>query len=323
MAEHGLVLGKFMPPHRGHMHLVDFARRITPDLTVVVGSLASEPISGQMRYTWMKELYPDLRVVHLTDENPQLPEEHPDFWEIWKTSLLRIAQRPIDLLFASEDYGAELARELGASFVPTNGGRGLLAVSGTAVRANPLAHWADLPANVQAHFAKRIVLFGPESTGKTTLAQALAEEFSGIFVPEYARTYLQGRESDFGPVDMVMIARGQRASEEALARAGKPLLFCDTDPLTTLLWSQELFDAAPPPLLDLAEHQDYDLTLLLDIDVPWVEDPLRLRPHGRPRFLASCRQALEQRGRSYQRISGGWQERFVAAVAAVRNLLDP
>lgn len=321
MPEHGLVLGKFMPPHLGHRHLVDFARNFTSDLTLVVGSLAVEPIPGELRHAWMRELYPDLRVVHLTDENPQLPEERPDFWQIWRDSLARVAERPIDLLFASEPYGEPLARVLGARFIPTNAGRTLLPISASEVRRDPISHWSLLPANVQAYYARRVLLFGPESTGKTTLAQTLAETFSATLVPEYARSYLEGREENFGVAEMVDIARGQRASEEALARVGRPLLICDTDPLTTLLWSQELFGAAPEPLPTLARANPYHLILLLDVDVPWVKGSLRLRPQGREAFMTRCREALEEYGRDHVLVSGGWQERLEKACEAVRAML--
>lgn len=310
-----------MPPHRGHLHLVDFARAYTDDLTIVVGSLAAEPIDGALRYAWMKELAPGARVVHLTDENPQQPEEHPEFWSIWRDSLRRVARRPVDLLFASEPYGARLAHELGARFIPTNAGRELLAVSGSAVRQDPFTCWDFIPPCVQAYYARRVVIFGPESTGKTTLAQRMSAELGGTFVPEYARTYLQGREADFGPQDMIAIARGQRASEEALARAGRPLLVCDTDPLTTLLWSQELFGEVPEPLRTLAEHDHYDLTLCLNVDVPWVEDPLRLRPYEREGFLERCLEALRARGRRHIVISGSWEERWERALQAVGKLI--
>ena len=310
-----------MPPHRGHLHLVDFARAYTNDLSIVVGSLAAEPIDGALRYAWMNELAPGARVVHLTDENPQHPEEHPEFWSIWRNSLRRVAQRPIDLLFASEPYGARLAHELGARFIPTSAGRELLPVSGSAVRQDPFACWDFIPSCVQAYYARRIAIFGPESTGKTTLALALARHLNGTFVPEYARTYLDGREEQFGPEDMVAIARGQKASEEALARVGRPLLICDTDPLTTLLWCQELFGEVPDPLPALAKHDRYDLTLCLNVDVPWVQDSLRLRPHRREEFFERCLRELEERGRRTIVISGSWEERWRKALKAVGTII--
>ena len=80
----GMVLGKFHPPTLGHRYLVDFARHYVRDLTVVVGTLRREEIPGELRFRWMREMFPDVRVVHLTDENPQYPAEHPDFWDIWR-----------------------------------------------------------------------------------------------------------------------------------------------------------------------------------------------------------------------------------------------
>ena len=79
-----MVLGKFLPPHLGHVYLIEFAREYVDDLSVVVGTLRAEPIPGELRFLWMRELFPDVRVVHLTDENPQHPEEHPEFWRIWQ-----------------------------------------------------------------------------------------------------------------------------------------------------------------------------------------------------------------------------------------------
>ena len=83
----GLVLGKFLPPHAGHVYLCEFARNYVDELTIVVGTLAREPIAGTTRFAWMRELFPFDRVVHLTDENPQDPSEHPAFWDIWRASL--------------------------------------------------------------------------------------------------------------------------------------------------------------------------------------------------------------------------------------------
>src|SRR5205823_888204 len=79
---HGMLLGKFLPPHLGHVYLAEFASRYADRLTVVVCSLRREPIPGELRSRWMRELFPLADVVHLTDELPQEPAEHPDFWEL-------------------------------------------------------------------------------------------------------------------------------------------------------------------------------------------------------------------------------------------------
>jgi HTH-type transcriptional repressor of NAD biosynthesis genes len=112
----GLIIGKFMPPHRGHQYLIDQALRHVagPDLTVLVCSLAAEPITGAIRYAWMNELYPGANVQHLTDELPSEPQDHPRFWELWVAAIRRFVPTGPDLVFTSEAYGDELAARLGA-----------------------------------------------------------------------------------------------------------------------------------------------------------------------------------------------------------------
>ena len=315
---HGIVLGKFLPPHLGHLYLVDFARHYADEVTVVVGSLQREPIPGGLRFAWMQELCPQVRVVHLTDENPQLPEEHPDFWDIWKHSLERVVARPIDLLFASEEYGRPLAQVLGAQFVPSNGLRSRVPISGTQVRANPAACWPWLPPVVRAHYVRRVSIFGPESTGKSTLAERLAEQFQTLWVPEFARGWLEMRGGQVGPDDLPVISRGQRASEEALARQSGPLLFCDTDPSATPLWSEELFGCADPALETTVGS--YALTLLCAPDVPWVADRVRYRPEGGRAFWQRCRMRLESEGRRFVELEGDWEKRWQTATNSVLSL---
>jgi len=320
---HGLVLGKFMPPHLGHLYLVDFARTFADTLTIVVGSLEGEPIPGDLRYQWMKELFPSQEVVHLTDPNPQYPDEHPDFWNIWKRSLEGVCSRPIDLLFASEEYGAKLAEVLGARFIPTNGMRECVPVSGTQIREEPWLHWNQIPRVVRPYFVKTVVFVGPESTGKTVLSRKLAESLGASWVPEYARTYLQGRGDDFGLEDMEAIARGQWASVEAARRLGKPLVVSDTDALTTLLWCQELFGEVPDSVMDLARSQRPDLTVVLKPDVPWVEGELRLRPDTREAFFERCVAILGEMGREYQIVGGDWEERERDALRGLERAIAP
>lgn len=318
---HGLVLGKFMPPHRGHQLLVDFARRYVDELTVLVCTLEQEPIDGELRFRWMSELCGDARVVHVTEEVPQEPSEHPEFWAIWRELVLRHIDRPIDFVFASEDYGERLAKEVGARFVPVDPGRHQVPVSATKIRADPLRYWDYLPDVVRPYYVRRVCLFGPESTGKTTLSEQLAGHYETVAVAEYAREILAQKGGELDLADMASIARGQVAAEEALARQANRILFCDTDPLTTSIWSEELFGECPASIHDEAAQQRYDLTLLLDVDVPWVADEHRYFPEQRRIFFERCQAALEEARRPYRVVQGSFAERFEAACSAVDELV--
>jgi nicotinamide riboside kinase len=98
-------------------------------------------------------------------------------------------------------------------------------------------------------------------------------------------------------------------------------LFCDTDLLTTVIWSRELFGGCDGWIEEAARGQRYDLTLLLDVDVPWVGDPVRYRPEDRRSFFERCREALEAAGREYVVLGGGFEERFAEACEQVDALL--
>lgn len=314
----GMVLGKFLPPHAGHLHLVRFAAAMVDELAVVVGSLEREPIPGALRAAWMRELCPTARVLHLDRELPQAPEEHPEFWRLWREALTEILPWPVQRVFASEHYGHRLAAELGARFVPVDPGRTALAISGTSVRADPFAHWRWLPSPVRAFACQRIAIYGPESSGKTTLARDLARHFDTVWVPEYARTALEAG-AELSPDALVEIMRGQAASEDALARAADRRLFCDTDPSVTPLWAELLLGATiaePPP-------RSYALTLLLHPDVPFVADDVRYRPDQRRAFFDRCRARLIEQERPFVEIAGDFDTRTRQAIAAVERLPPP
>ena len=148
----GFLLGKFLPPHFGHMYLIEQAALRCDRLTVLVCSIQREPIPGVLRYRWMRELFPQHDVRHCTDENPQYPHEHPDFWQFWVASIRRFVPTGPDLVFSSEDYGDELAARLGARHVCIDKARSIMPVSGTAVRSNPRAVWNLIPPQVRAYY---------------------------------------------------------------------------------------------------------------------------------------------------------------------------
>lgn len=319
----GMVLGKFLPPHLGHTYLIDFARNYVDDLTVVVGTLAAEPIPGVQRFQWMLEMFSGTgtRVAHLDQELPQDPSEHPDFWKLWYDALRPLVPEPLDYVFASEDYGWKLAEVLGARFVQVDIDRTVMPVSGTKVRNDPLAHWEYLPRCVRSHFVRRVCVFGPESTGKSTLAKDLAEHFHTIAVPEYARTLIESQDGRIEAGDIVRIARGQAASEDALARSANRVLFCDTDLLLTTIWSHWLFGDCPTEVGRRARERKYDLYLLTDVDVPWVADQVRYLPDDRRNFFDKCESVLKENERQYVVLRGDWENRFGDATRAVEEML--
>jgi len=142
-----------------------------------------------------------------------------------------------------------------------------------------------------------------------------------------ARGLLDFKGGRCDPEDIPLIVRGQIASEEALARQANRVLFCDTDPLTTSIWSDWLFGDCPNWARQAAGRRRYDLTLLMDVDVEWVDDCQRFlrREEQRQAFFDRCREALEAHGRPYVIVRGSWNERLSRARAAVRTVLagDP
>lgn len=172
----------------------------------------------------------------------------------------------------------------------------------------------------------RIVLYGPESTGKTTLAQQLAAHFDTVWVPEFSRSYLQKKWEEEKIVcqmeDILPIARGQMALENQKAREANKVLFCDTNLLETVVYSQAYYDGfCEPSLLKHALKAEYDLYFLTYIDVPWVEDDLRDRPHQREQMFSKFKFPLDQYDKPYVILKGNLQERFYAAVKQVERLI--
>ena len=294
----GLVLGKFMPPHAGHVHLCEVAQRMCDELVIVVDGVAG-PVSVPQRVAWMRELFPAAR-VEVVQDLPQSPDAHPQFWRVWRDALPRA-----DRVFTGDAYGERLAAEIGAHWIRVD--RATLPISGTLVRDDPRAAWPYLPRPVRAHYARRISVFGPESTGKSTLAAALAQALQTTCVPELARTYLESHR--LAREALPIIQDGQAALEDSLARDCNRTLICDTDPLLTSVWSETLYQTPLP------SARRYDLTLLCDVDLPWVADPVRYLPGDRAGFFARCEAALQRAERRYVVIRG--RDRLGAALEAI------
>ena len=233
----GFVLGKFMPPHEGHVLLCETARRLVDELTILVCWLPDDPVPGPLRVAWMRAMFPTCRVIGHDAIVPQQPADHPDFWPIWRDIVKAAHPEPIDRVFAGEDYGVRLAEEVGAEFVLV-GPRIHPDLTASAVRADPWAHWRHLPAPVRPHYARTICLHGPESTGKSVLSDRLGRHFGTIWTPEYGRIHCELFGFDLDAAGLITIAEVQQSMIAASLPWCDRRLIADTDALTTAAWSR-------------------------------------------------------------------------------------
>ncbi len=172
----------------------------------------------------------------------------------------------------------------------------------------------------------KVVLFGPESTGKTTLASQLAYHYQTVWAPEYARDYLQKKWNDKRQVcehkDLMPIAIGQMKLENKLAKKADKVLICDTDLLETKVYSEEYYDGIVDVDLETAaEINQYDLYLLTYIDIPWKLDSIRDRPGQREDMFNAFENALKKYDRPYIILKGDEEARFKNAVEHIDTVM--
>lgn len=173
----------------------------------------------------------------------------------------------------------------------------------------------------------KVVLLGPESTGKTTLSQQLARHYNTVWVPEYAREYLQKKWNDerktCEPKDLLPIAEGQMRLENELAKKATNILICDTDLLETKVYSEAYYVGACDPVLEkYALQNTYDLYLLTYIDIPWEADDLRDKPTERKEMFTYFKDTLEKYGKNFIILKGNKKDRLEKAVNHIDQLLD-
>jgi HTH-type transcriptional repressor of NAD biosynthesis genes len=342
---HGLVLGKFYPPHAGHHHLVRTAAAACHRLTVLVCASAVESIPLADRVAWMREVHPEpgVEVVGTRDEL-HVDYSDPHVWDAHMAVFRAAVPDPVDAVFTSEAYGEELGRRFGAAAVTVDPERRVHPVSGTAVRKDPVGCRDRLAGPVRAALAHRVVVLGAESTGTTTLARALAAHYrarGGIWadtawVPEYGRRYSEQKyarlraekpEARFEEVawdssEFTLIAERQLAAEDAAARSASPVVFCDTDALATTVWHERYTGRPSPAVAAVAARGRHDLWLLTDHHgVPFEDDGLRDGAHLRPWMTDRFRDALTSRGLPHLLLTGTHEDRLRAATAAVDAVL--
>ncbi len=187
------------------------------------------------------------------------------------------------------------------------------------VQQNTLAIEASYAQN---SVVRKILITGPESTGKSTMSKALAAHLDTYYVPEYARSYLNYIQRPYTQTDLLQIAKGQVLLEDAYIHIANKYLVVDTDMTVMAIWSQEKYGNINPWISKELVSRTYDLVLLMDADLPWVYDSQRENPNDRKRLLYLYRQSLEARGLAYHLISGNHKYRINNALKIVSQVFS-
>jgi HTH-type transcriptional repressor of NAD biosynthesis genes len=341
---HGLVIGKFYPPHLGHVYLIRTAAAHCQQVTVGVLGSSVESISIARRVAWLRETFadaPHVRIIGALDDVP-IDYTSSAIWAAHVAVMREAVQEAdrafgtapaVDAVFTSEHYGKELARQFNSAHVCLDQVRSLYPISGTAVRASPVSQWAMLPPAVQAGLVLRVVVLGAESTGTTTLSQDLAaalRQRGGVWartawVAEYGREYshnllalARAQNPAAGVADIVWqssdfntVAAEQCRREEQAARHGSPVLVCDTDAFTTRLWHERYMGQPSTGVVDIATAMPPRSLYLLtsDAGVAFEDDGLRDGAHLRSWMTGRFRSLLAEQSVPWAELSGSTIER--------------
>lgn len=355
---HGLVVGKFYPPHRGHQYLIERAAALCARVTVLVMAAGSETLPPGDRVAWLQASCADLQGVAVAGVRCDVPVDFSDkaIWAaqvaVMRAALEANGRPPVDAVISSEPYGDELAARFGAKHVCIDSSRTTVTVSASQIRADLVGCWDDLLAPVRAGLAARVVVVGAESTGTSTISESLAEEYrrgGGVWVRtrcvteagrDYTLTKWQqaraaaataGRpdppltELEWTPADFDAVAAAQTLRENQAAAVGSPLLVCDTDAFATSVWERRYLGGRarglqPWATMDLPRHDVYLLTS--HEGVPWHDDGLR---EGDLKVRAAMTgwfaQALTEAGHSWVLLTGSVAERLALAVRVTDAVL--
>ncbi|AFC21803.1 nicotinamide-nucleotide adenylyltransferase [Cronobacter phage vB_CsaM_GAP32] len=344
MKESGLFFGKFAPLHTGHISAILNAATQVEELYVVLcwdekfQSTLTPALQKVMtlrnRLMWLKDTFKHMKKIKITyvDETPipAYPVGCEDFTKLVRNKLVTEFHQPyVDIVFSSEtdynDYFADYWPD--SEHVLIDPPREFVNISATRIRNNPYQHWDLLAPASHKHFVKKVCIIGVESTGKSTLTINLANHFSTQYVEEVGRTICENEyhwsEAMMNIEDYVYVAMEHKVKEHKMAKTANKVLFSDTNNLITL-FAAECMGKTSPVLSQMAFAEDYDLVIMLDIDVPWVYDALRLNNTDelRQKTFEHLKFLCKAHGVNYVTVSGDFDSRFKTAVELVQNLLQ-
>ncbi len=320
----GLVIGKFMPLHNGHIALIKYAADHCDEVIVSMSFTDSDSINPQLRFGWIEETFKDNpkilpRLVEDDFDREDLPwNERIVIW----ADFIKKKYANINVIISSEDYGSMLAAQLGIKHLSFDPERKKYPVSGSKIRQQPFQYWHFIPTVVRPYFVKKICFYGPESTGKSTMAEHIARYYETEFVPEVSKEIVT--TNDFTIDDIIKIGYAQTERVLAKTKTANKILICDTDVITTEIYCQHYLKTIPPILFELEKMVTYHLYFLFVPDVPWVADGIRDlgEDEKRKEMFEIFKNELGRRSIQYILVKGNWEERQNIIRRRIAKLVD-
>jgi HTH-type transcriptional repressor of NAD biosynthesis genes len=296
----GVTIGRFMPLHKGHELMIEMAANELEELVVIVSDEYGAELPSKMpnvheRFELIKRKYAgydNIRVVKHVDSYG--PAEAYDefgtavddiFWDHWKRVFSYLAPEATYVV-SSDRYGGVMAEKLGIKRFPVDPDRELFNVSGTSIRKDPIKNWKYISREFRPFFAKKIVVIGAESSGKSTLVRDLAEYFNSPAVPEYGRI-LSEAKPDLDDDDFYAIVRRHEfMTEKAAMETETGLVFVDTEKTVTFLYGIEYLKKRLDAITDFIGPDEFDLWVLVPPILSWIDDGTRIQsePSQRQEF---------------------------------------
>lgn len=337
----GFIGGKFLPLHLGHVFAITKAACMVDKFYVILShsekrdhSLCSaskvDYIPAQIRLRWLSQLTKDMENVHVLSIEDEAENDQEYDWQEGAKAIRKAIGKPIDVVFSSEAAYTPIFKQIypDSKHILLDETRELIPISATKIREEgPFMHWDFLPKIVKPFFVKKVVIVGTESCGKSTLTRYLAKIFNTTYVEEYGRVAcdeLGGCDGILLPEDFQDIAYSHKLLEHKAIQNANKVVFIDTEAIVTQYYSKLYCDQEQRLLDEISQLQQYDLWLLLEPDVKWVDDGLRI--HGeqsvREENHIKLKQMLDQKGISYHEIKGNYGERLDSVVELVHSLMN-
>lgn len=311
----GLTLGKFTPLHKGHQFMIETALSEMDALYVLIyDSPETSNIPLNRRADWIRKLYPQVKVIEGWN-SPSEAGYTKEIMEIQDRYILKMAGHlGITHFYSSEPYGEHVSKALNALNRQVDISRARINISGTAIRQDLYANRHFMADVVYKDHITNIVFVGAESTGKTTIAEAMAKKFNTVWMPEYGREYWVKNQQNqqLTREQLVELAAGHVEREEKLLLQARNHLFTDTNALTTRIFSYYYHGTAHPGLELLADNCSlrYHRYFLCDTDIPYEDTWDRTGSENRIRMQQMIIDDLNAREIKFTLLSGDLNQRI-------------